>query len=558
MKHTGPISCVASHGAYVATGGYDNRLILWDAASQTPLAQVWHDHLINHCSFSADGRWLVTSSSDYSARLWALPELRLCAVLAGHEDDVDMAVFSPDNQLIATCALDRALRVFDLNGRCLQRYLGHTGNIISLLWSSDGRQLVSSGVDGTVRVWDVASGALQTCYDLQGVRTDTIVLDDEGVILAGDDNGRIVALRADGVQELPAHQAGIKKLVYCPRRQLLVSLSYDRTLALWRGNARNGLELLVRTEFPAQIWPRGAALLDGERLALATFGGSYAVYDWSAQHWQLAQCEAGPALNALCLHEGALFSVGDAGVVLRAGQLHHRLGSLCNFLLSAGNRLYAGGQLGQVFDADSGAVLYQHHAPLNCALALRYAGQTCIAVGSYTGEILLLGQTPQGGLRLLRTLAAFPNAVKGLALDAGRLCAVCASREIAWYSLPELELMQLLPQAHEKIINACVALSGAGFATVARDRSLRLWLDQGMEQFPSPHRHSIKCMALSFDGLQLMTGSYGGTLAGFDLPSRSWYVWQRPTMAGIASLCYDPLQQCFHAASYDGEVYRVA
>ena len=28
MNHSGPISCVASHGAYVATAGYDNRVIL--------------------------------------------------------------------------------------------------------------------------------------------------------------------------------------------------------------------------------------------------------------------------------------------------------------------------------------------------------------------------------------------------------------------------------------------------------------------------------------------------------------------------------------------------
>ena len=62
MNHSGPISCVASHGAYVATAGYDNRVILWDAATNKALAQGIHDHLVNHCSFSSDGLWLVRLS----------------------------------------------------------------------------------------------------------------------------------------------------------------------------------------------------------------------------------------------------------------------------------------------------------------------------------------------------------------------------------------------------------------------------------------------------------------------------------------------------------------
>jgi WD40 repeat protein len=94
MKHWGPIAGIAASGAYVATAGYDNQLILWNAASKRALARSLHDHLINHCAFNDDGTLIATASSDHSARIWDVPSLRLRAALIGHEDDVDMAVFS--------------------------------------------------------------------------------------------------------------------------------------------------------------------------------------------------------------------------------------------------------------------------------------------------------------------------------------------------------------------------------------------------------------------------------------------------------------------------------
>jgi WD40 repeat protein len=71
MHHVGPIAGVAAHGSWIASAGYDNRLILWDATSRRALARSAHDHLVNACAFSHDGRYLVSASSDYSARIWS-------------------------------------------------------------------------------------------------------------------------------------------------------------------------------------------------------------------------------------------------------------------------------------------------------------------------------------------------------------------------------------------------------------------------------------------------------------------------------------------------------
>jgi len=395
MRHKGPIAGIAAHGHLIATAGYDNRLILWDSTTRQALARANHDHLINQCAFSADGRWLVSASSDYTARLWEVPTLRLHAVLAGHDDDVDMAQFSPDDRLIATCALDRCVRVFNHQGRCLHTLRGHTGNVKSLAWMADSRHLVSSSVDGTLRVWDCVNGQLVSVTDLQ-IRADSVAIGIDGTVYAGDDRGRIAIVEHGLIRFVAAHSAGIKKIVLDTRRAMLITLSYDGTLAQWRLGGKRGLQKRLSCALPDQVWARAACSLDDGRIAAGTFGGSYAIVDHETSTWDLHQVEPGPALNSILSAYGRVYAVGDAGTVWIDGVATGQMGSLCNFLVAAGGRVYSGGQLGQLYDTANGAVLYRHHGPMNCATSFMHEGCSYLALGCYSGHILILRQEQSG------------------------------------------------------------------------------------------------------------------------------------------------------------------
>ncbi|NJL23724.1 MAG: hypothetical protein HC902_00085 [Calothrix sp. SM1_5_4] len=98
IQHNGPISGIACSPRFVATVGYDNQVILWESESKTAIARGLHDHLANRCEISHDERFLASASSDYTARLWELPHMRLVAVYNGHTDDVEWCVFSLPNQ----------------------------------------------------------------------------------------------------------------------------------------------------------------------------------------------------------------------------------------------------------------------------------------------------------------------------------------------------------------------------------------------------------------------------------------------------------------------------
>lgn len=557
MHHLGPIAGIAAHGDWIATAGYDNQVILWDARKREALARANHDHLVNQCAFSSDGRWLVSASSDYSARVWSLPSLQLHTVLRGHGDDVDMAAFSPDDRSIATCALDRVVRTFDRDGRCLREMRGHTGNVLALAWSRDGARLVSSSVDGTIRIWDAALGVPLGVADLQ-VRTDSVEIAGDGLIYAGDDRGRIAIIRNGTPTFVDAHRAGVKKIALLESRGVLASLSYDRTIAVWRIGPPGELELLGRSTLPAEIWARAAAVLADGRIATGTFGSTYAIFDHQSAAWNLEGVAAGPAINAVATLGDRTLSVGDAGTVRVDGQATAHLGSLCNFLVASGDRAFAGGQLGRLFDVTTGEILHEHHSPLNCGVAFEREGVPHLAVGTYTGEILVFSVGADGRPALARTLDAYENAVKGLSCSGDLLFSVCASTDISWHRIGDWSLHRRIAGAHERIANACCAVGEETFASVGRDRTLRLWEPQGAQVYPSQHPNSIKCIAVDDEHRVVATGSYGGTVAFFDVLRRQWISLQRPTSAGISSIAWDRSRRRFLAASYDGHIYPVA
>jgi WD40 repeat protein len=111
--------------------------------------------------------------------------------------------------------------------------------------------------------------------------------------------------------------------------------------------------------------------------------------------------------------------------------------------------------------------------------------------------------------------------------------------------------------AHDRIANGVCALADGRFATVSRDRTLRLWTGPRAEVVPTPHDHSVKCVAATPDGRWVATGAYDGTIALFDLRAGAWGPVVRPTCAGISSLCAGREPDAVLAASYDGRVYRV-
>ncbi|MBI2761938.1 MAG: WD40 repeat domain-containing protein [Chloroflexi bacterium] len=557
IKHRSPISGVDAYKDLVATAGYDNQLILWDARVKQSLTRVCHDHLVNQCRFSADGRLLVTASSDYTARVWAVPSMQIVSVLTGHDDDVEMAVFNPDATRVATASRDFRVRVFDRGGRLEHTMCGHTADVISVEFIKDGREIVSSSDDGTVRRWSAESGELLETIDLGGIETDTIVYDERGVLYVGNDEGAVVIIRDGRMQTVHAHQSGIKRLVFEPARRVLLSASYDRTVKLWDVREDGGLALTHTADVPAVVWLRTAAFAGPTKLVFGSFGSAYIGYDLEQKQWDLDKVEDTLGVNAVRVVDGATYTIGDAGVVTKGGVPLASMGSLCNFLGGFRGRVVTGGQMGILFDASTGEALHQHWSPLNCCATFMRNGEEHLIVGAYTGEGLIFRENADGRLEHVTTMRLHDNAVKGVACNDTHIFSVCATGAAAFHDIATLDCARRILDAHEKIANGAACLADGRFVSVSRDRKLRLWTIDSCEVMPTPHDHSVKCVAAGPHDSLVATGSYDGKVALYDWRKGAWAHLERPTVFGVSSVACSETPNEFLASSYDGQVYRV-
>nr|WP_218890698.1 WD40 repeat domain-containing protein [Actinomycetospora corticicola] len=544
------------------TAGYDNRLILWDRATRRPVARAWHDHLVNSCSFSPDGRHVVSSSSDHTARVWSLPDLRLVAVLGGHGDDVETAAFSPDGRRVATASRDHHARIFDLDGRLLTVVAGHEADVLSVVWDPSGERLITSSDDGTIRTWSADDGRALGVVDMAGVETDTIAVSHDGTIYAGDDDGRLTTIDGTDRSSVAAHDAGVKRLVLDDVEPLLVSLSYDRTMRLWDvSGARPTLR--VTADLPADVWPRSCAFVDSTTLVFATFGDSYRTYDVSAGAWLDEHVGPTSGVNAVVDTGDRVLCVGDEGRVSDAedGSTVATTGSLANFLTPLGTLVLTGGQLGLVADALTGRPLHQHRSPLNCGVRFERGGVEHALVGTYTGEGLVfrVGHDREPALEFVAEIRLHDNAVKSVALSGNLIFSVAADAGATWLDTETLEVIRTVPDGHDKIANGCAGLGTEGrFVSVSRDLALREWeIGRCVRRTPTPHDHSVKCVAASSDGRLVATASYNGHAAVYDRVLDRWTVSTRLSMTGVSSLTYSERRGEFLAGCYDGTVHRL-
>lgn len=154
-------ACLSPDGKRIVTSSYDNTAKIWDAAKGTLLTVLkGHTNWIYKTRFSPDGNMIVTMSQDKTSRIWDVQSGRLLADLKGRSDFIQVDSFSPDGKKIITSYGDTAEIWNTLNWKLLAILKGHTGWVMSARFSPDGKKIVTASMDSTAKIWNAVSGTL--------------------------------------------------------------------------------------------------------------------------------------------------------------------------------------------------------------------------------------------------------------------------------------------------------------------------------------------------------------------------------------------------------------
>jgi len=115
--HAGPILCVAASqdGKFVATGGQDTRIVVWDTDPLKALKVFkFHRGAVTGLTFRRGTNQLYSCSTDRSVKLWSLDELAYVETLFGHQDEVVGITALAGERCVTVGARDRTARLWKI------------------------------------------------------------------------------------------------------------------------------------------------------------------------------------------------------------------------------------------------------------------------------------------------------------------------------------------------------------------------------------------------------------------------------------------------------------
>jgi WD40 repeat protein len=132
-------------GTRFVSVSFDQRAILWDTATWSPLRTMEDPELLYTVAWSADGGKFATGDWDGSIRIWnAVTGHLLMTLPSGYEDPVYQISWQSDGVLLASAA-GHALQIWSTDSGILSATVASSGQYSDytlVAWSPDGTQLL--------------------------------------------------------------------------------------------------------------------------------------------------------------------------------------------------------------------------------------------------------------------------------------------------------------------------------------------------------------------------------------------------------------------------------
>jgi WD domain, G-beta repeat/APAF-1 helical domain len=153
-----------------------------------------HDGWVNAIAIAPDGSWLATGGSDAMVRIWDVATGQERAVLSGHRGRVYAVAVAPDGSWLATGGpRDKRVQIWDVaTARQRAMLVSHRVNAVAV--APDGGWLATGGGDGTVRIWDMANGKQQAVLSSHHSAVYTVDIAPDGNWMASSGNDRTVRI----------------------------------------------------------------------------------------------------------------------------------------------------------------------------------------------------------------------------------------------------------------------------------------------------------------------------------------------------------------------------
>jgi WD40 repeat protein len=150
-------------GKHLLTSSRDKTAKVWDlAAKESVVTFPEHQNTVYAVAAKPDGKMVLSAGEDNQVRFWnPTGDGKQARAASGHTQRIHKVVMHPSKPLFATCSADQTVRIWNAdNGKLVHTLAGHTDWVYALAFSPSGDRLASGAYNGEVKIWDPATGKL--------------------------------------------------------------------------------------------------------------------------------------------------------------------------------------------------------------------------------------------------------------------------------------------------------------------------------------------------------------------------------------------------------------
>lgn len=472
-----------------------------------------HTDSVSGMDFSADGKFLASGSWDNTIILWdAKTHQQIGPPLKGHTDKVTTVAFSPNGKLLASGSWDNTIIFWDVetHQEIGEQLKGHTDKVISIAFSPDGKYLASGSNDGTFILWDVTNPSTPTQLTKQsnnGNAARSVAISPDGKLLASGSGVNIILWdisdpkHSSQLEQLePYNQRealGItSSLAFSPNGQYLAAgslyyvtsiwdmKSYQQIGVMWQGHGSSVLSIAFSPS--------------GDKLASGSDDNNIIVWDVSnpgkPTDWKELS-GSGSAVTSMAF--------SPDGVYLAAGSLDSTIALWNMDNPSVPSRLVTLGGL---------------YSPLSSTIF--DPNNNYIAAGSYNNTVILWDAETY---KLIKRLQGHNKPIRSLNFSPDGKLLVSGSEDqtfIIWNVQTQEPIIQKTTQA--AILSITFSSNGQYLAIGSLDGTIALW-DVSNPAIPQQiisrkdHTDEVHSVAFSPDGNTLASGSEDELITVWDV-----------------------------------------
>jgi WD40 repeat protein len=232
--HRGSVVSVAysPDGRWIATSASDRTIKIWQRNGKL-VRTLPQTATIHGLGFSPNSSHIAGAGLDGSVFLWTVNGQLLATFK--HKAPVWRVAFSPDGKILASTSSDRTLKLWNVVDRTLIRTLNHKLSVWGVAFSPDGQTIASTTSDGTHTLWRIDGTAIVTFGNREAAVWSVAFSPNGQTLVSGCADNKVRLWNRDGklLSTFKGHTAEVISVAFSPNGQMIASTGADKTIKLW-------------------------------------------------------------------------------------------------------------------------------------------------------------------------------------------------------------------------------------------------------------------------------------------------------------------------------------